>query len=84
MNIRHFVAALTLALPTIALADDAPQAKPVETPKVKKICRPQPAPTGSNRPSVRICKTADEWREIDRNNADYEGGTNGAPAKTKD
>lgn len=84
MRIPHLAAALLLTAPTLALAEDAPQPAPSEAPKVKKICRVSPAPTGSNRPGKRVCRTADEWAQIDRSTADYEGGTNGAPAGTRD
>ena len=51
------VAAL-LAAP--ALADES--AKPDEP---RKICRLQPAPTGSHRPGKRVCRTEAEWKARD-------------------
>ena len=57
-------AAFLLAAP--AMADDAPA-----NPEPRKICRQQPAPTGSNRPGKRICHTAAEWKARDSGVADY-------------
>ena len=57
-------AAFLLAAP--AMADDAAVTK-----EPRKICRQQPAPTGSNRPGKRICHTAAEWKARDSGVADY-------------
>ena len=45
-----------------ALANDP--AKPDEP---RKVCRMQPAPTGSHRPGKRICRTEAEWNDALQN-----------------
>ena len=68
--IRHavwFVPALFLATPAFA-ADPAPA--PSQAPKPKKICKPVAAPTGSHMGGRRVCRTAEEWREISRTDVD--------------
>ena len=53
-----------------ASAETAPAAAPTEAPKPKKICRPIVSATGSHLGSRRACRTAEEWREIDRTDVD--------------
>ena len=66
-----------LAVPTMAAAEEsaAPAEQPAKPPR--KICRSEPSATGSNRPGKRICRTAAEWKMIDRGEADLDmsGGT---------
>ena len=66
---------LPIALAVMMLVVDIPAvaAEPVaagqtagEPQKVKKICRNTPPRTGTRRPQGRICKTAEEWRALDR------------------
>ena len=52
--------AAVVLLTAPALANDP--AKPDEP---RKICRMQPAPTGSHRPGKRICRTEAEWKARD-------------------
>ena len=66
-----------LAAPGLAAAEEAaaPAEQPAKPPR--KICRSEPSATGSNRPGKRICRTAQEWKMIDRGEADIDmsGGT---------
>ena len=54
----------------------APTAAPV---KPKKICREDPARTGSHMGGGRICKTAEQWRELDQAEADTSTMTGTSP-----
>lgn len=78
-----FAAAMALTLPSLAQAEDASQAETPKPPKVKKVCRYTPPPTGSNRPGLRRCRTIEEWQVEDRQTGDVAMGTNGAPARSQ-
>lgn len=77
MRLILIASAFALAAPAFATAEDAtaPAEKPAKEPR--KICRSEPSATGSNRPGKRICRTAAEWKMIDRGEADIDmsGGT---------
>lgn len=76
MRLLLIASAFALAAPSLAMAEEA--AKPAEPAKEpRKICRSAPAATGSNRPGKRTCRTAAEWKMIDRGeaNIDMSGGT---------
>lgn len=83
MRLTMFAAALALALPALALADDAAPVAADKPAKVKKVCRSTPPPTGSNRPGKRRCRTIEEWQVEDRVTGDVDVGTNGAPARSQ-
>jgi hypothetical protein len=72
------VAAAAIALPATAQTDtSAPTAKPK---KEKKICRSEPAMTGSNM-ARSICKTKSEWAVSD-GTGDGQTSSNGVRSST--
>lgn len=83
MRLTMLAAALALALPTLALAEAPPQGEAPKPPKVKKVCRYTPPPTGSNRPGKRRCRTAEEWRAEDRETLDYDRTDIGTPVRSQ-
>lgn len=84
MYLKLLAAAAALTLPGLAIADEpAATATTAPAAKEKKLCRYTPPPTGSNRPGKRKCRTAAEWKEIDRETGMVEAGTSGAPARSQ-
>ncbi len=81
MRILISAVVMSLAMPAIA---DQPAATgataPAKVAKPKKICREDPARTGSHMGGGRICKTAEQWRELDQADADTSTVMGGGPA----
>jgi hypothetical protein len=81
---RILVAAAAVVLvPGVTWAKEAPNPAPSPVPKVKKICRYNPPPTGSNRPGKRVCKTAEEWAQTDGVTVDYDRMSTGTPIRSQ-
>ena len=80
MRFLIVAAMMSLAMPAQAgeptANSSAASAKPA---KPKKFCREDPARTGSHMGGGRVCKTAEQWRELDRAEADTSGMTGNSP-----
>jgi hypothetical protein len=71
---------MSLAMPVQAVEPTANASVPSsKQAKPKKICREDPARTGSHMGGGRICKTAEQWRELDQAEADTSGMTGNSP-----
>lgn len=70
--------AAVAALPLAAQAEE-----PTAEKKPRLICRTAPAPTGSMRAGKRTCKTAAEWKALDRGIAEFGSMGSGAPVRSE-
>jgi hypothetical protein len=79
MRLTYVCIAVALATgsPAALSAEAAPVAAPSEAPKPKKICRPVATATGSHMGSRRVCRTAEQWRDIDRTDVDASTASSG-------
>ena len=71
-----------LTLPSLAMADEAPKTEEAAK-KPRKFCRETPARTGSHRPGKRVCRTAEEWKELDQADLDYDRTNPGTPLRSQ-
>ncbi|HEX4846526.1 MAG TPA: hypothetical protein VFV30_00155 [Novosphingobium sp.] len=76
MRLLLIAGAAALAMPTLAVAEEAPKTEEAAKPaKVRKLCRETQPRTGSHRPGKRVCRTAEEWKAFDQAEAGYDGQT---------